>query len=212
MRLRPIMPENRRMTTSPLERLGLRERKKLKTRRAIQEHALRLFLANGYDATTVEQIAEAAEVSPSTFFRYFPSKEDAVVTDEYDPLIVESLRAQPGDLSPVEALRATLREIIGMMRAEDRQRIVERVTLSMSVPALRARQWENMQDTQLLIAQTLAERVGRSPDDFELRAFSGALLGVWQATILTWVENVGESDLLDLLERGLDYLSAGCPL
>ncbi|MCW2915966.1 MAG: TetR-family transcriptional regulator [Actinomycetia bacterium] len=200
------------MTTSPLERLGLRERKKLKTRRAIQEHALRLFLANGYDATTVEQIAEAAEVSPSTFFRYFPSKEDVVVTDEYDPLIVESLRAQPGDLSPVEALRATLREIIGMMRAEDRQRIVERVTLSMSVPALRARQWENMQDTQLLIAQTLAERVGRSPDDFELRAFSGALLGVWQATILTWVENVGESDLLDLLERGLDYLSAGCPL
>jgi hypothetical protein len=96
-----------------------------------------------------------------------------------------------------------------MMRAEDRQRIVERVTLSMSVPALRTRQWENMQDTQLLIAQTLAERVGRSPDDFELRAFSGALLGVWQATILTRIENVGESDLL---ERGLDYLSAGCPL
>src|SRR3954463_13039253 len=115
MRRPPNMPENRRMTTSPLDRLGLRERKKLKTRRAIQEHALRLFQARGYDATTVEQIAAAAEVSPSTFFRYFPPKEDVVIPDESDPLIAESLRRQPAGLSPVEALRATLREIVGMM-------------------------------------------------------------------------------------------------
>jgi AcrR family transcriptional regulator len=200
------------MTTSPLDRLGLRERKKLKTRRAIQEHALRLFLAEGYDATTVEQISAAAEVSPSTFFRYFPTKEDVVITDEYDPLIAESLRRQPAGLSPVEALRRTLREIVGMMLITDRQRILERVTLSMSVPALRARQWENMQETQRLIAQMVAERLGRSPDEFELRAFSAALLGVWQVTITTWVAEGGESDLLALLEQALDYLSAGCPL
>jgi AcrR family transcriptional regulator len=200
------------MTTSPLDRLGLRERKKLKTRRAIQEHALRLFLAEGYDATTVEQISAAAEVSPSTFFRYFPTKEDVVITDEYDPLIAESLRRQPAELSPVEALRRTLREIVGTMLITDRQRILERVTLSMSVPALRARQWENMQETQQLIAQMVAERLGRSPDEFELRAFSAALLGVWQVTITTWVAEGGESDLLALLEQALDYLSAGCPL
>ncbi|MGH3378360.1 MAG: TetR family transcriptional regulator, partial [Actinoallomurus sp.] len=96
------------MSTPPLERrieekLGLRERKKLKTRRSIQQHALRLIHEQGYEATTVEQIAEAAEVSPSTFFRYFPTKEDTILTDEYDPLIMESLRAQPPDLSPVTA-------------------------------------------------------------------------------------------------------------
>ena len=68
------------LTKSP----GLRDRKKQKTRWSIQEHALRLFQEHGYDQTTVDQIAAAAEISPSTFFRYFKTKEDVVVQDEYD--------------------------------------------------------------------------------------------------------------------------------
>src|ERR1700730_15744148 len=93
--------------------LGLRERKKAKTRASIQEHALRLFHERGYEQTTVEQIADAAEVSPSTFFRYFPTKEDVVMYDALDPLLLEAFEAQPADLSPVGALRATMREVFG---------------------------------------------------------------------------------------------------
>ena len=80
--------------------LGLRERKKIKTRQAIRREAFRLFDANGYAATTVEQIADAAEVSPSTFFRYFPSKESLLLADDLDPLILAAFKAQPPELSP----------------------------------------------------------------------------------------------------------------
>ena len=87
-------------------RLGLRERKKAKTRALIQEHALRLFREQGYDATSVEQIAEAAEVSPSTVFRYFPTKPDLVIYDDLDERMIEAFRAQPPELNALQALRA----------------------------------------------------------------------------------------------------------
>src|ERR1700748_3060170 len=91
---------------------GLRERKKAKTRAAIRDHALRLFRENGYQRTTVEQIAAAAEVSPSTFFRYFPTKEDVVLQDDMDTRMVEALERQPASLSPLSAVRAAARDAL----------------------------------------------------------------------------------------------------
>ncbi|MEV0399799.1 TetR family transcriptional regulator [Actinoallomurus sp. NPDC050550] len=205
------------MSTPPLERsleqrLGLRERKKLKTRRSIQEHALRLFQEQGYDATTVEQIAEAAEVSPSTFFRYFPTKEDTVLTDEYDALIVDAVRAQPPELPPVEALRNVMHEMVGEMVATDRQRMFDRSRLMLSVPALRSRQWDQTKVTQHAIIEALADRLGRSASDFELQAFGAAVIAVLETAMLSWVETDGRTDIVELLDRGVDFLIAGCPL
>src|SRR5574337_1236534 len=91
---------------------GLRERKKAKTRAAIQGHALRLFREQGYEATTVEQIAAAAEVSPSTFFRYFSTKEDVVLYDDLDPLLIAAFAAQPAELSPIQAMRGALQRVL----------------------------------------------------------------------------------------------------
>ena len=83
---------------------SLRERKKARTRASLREHALRLFREQGYQATTVEQIAAAAEVSPSTFFRYFPTKEDLVLQDDMDTRLLDAFAAaaarpcpDPGD-------------------------------------------------------------------------------------------------------------------
>src|SRR3954447_25415107 len=129
------------MSTSPFEqRLSLRERKKLKTRRTIQEHALRLFAEQGYDATTIEQIAEAAEVSPSTFFRYFPTKEDVVLTDDYDPLIVAAIRAQPPGMPVVEAVLLGMQQVFDRFTEDDLVSERLRQRLFAEVPELRLRQ------------------------------------------------------------------------
>lgn len=104
--------ENQRMSSPPRAE-GLRERKKAKTRWTIQEHALRLFVQQGYEATTVEQVAEAAEVSPSTFFRYFPTKEDVVVQDAYGPLTIALFREVPPGTPLIGTLRQAVRTAFG---------------------------------------------------------------------------------------------------
>src|SRR5207302_1200114 len=118
--------------------VGLRERKKARTRASIREHAMRLFREQGYGETTVEKIAEAAEVSPSTFFRYFPTKEDVVITDDYDPLLIAAFRAQPPEVSVVEAFRRSVREVFSSLDADVAEREAYRHELMETVPELRA--------------------------------------------------------------------------
>src|SRR5580692_9667090 len=112
---------------------GLRERKKARTRASLREHALRLFREQGYQATTVEQIAAAAEVSASTFFRYFPTKEDVVLQDDMDTRMVEAFARQPPGLSPIAAVRAAIRETWASFTPEDWEQINEGAQLSARV-------------------------------------------------------------------------------
>ncbi len=199
------------MDTSSLDRLPLRERKKIRTRIAIQEHALRLFAEQGYDATTVEQIAAAAEVSPSTFFRYFPTKEDTVLTDEYDPLMIEEFRKLPPDTDPVAGLREVILLLLGEMGDEERERILTRLVLVQSVPALRARSWDQSQhQAQHAFATMLAERLGRPEDDWEIQVFCGALVGGIQSAITIWAARGGTEDLSAVIGGVFDFLRSGC--
>lgn len=199
------------MGTSSLDRLPLRERKKLKTRRAIQEHAMRLFTEHGYDGTTVEQIADAAEVSPSTFFRYFPTKEDVVLTDEYDELMEDLFQARPADEPVVESLRQVMHQLLTEMYASDTEHLLARVKLIYSVPALRARLMDHNR-THGNIEALIGERIGRPADALEIKLFVGAFLGLLQVVILTWVEDGGTAPLPALIENAFDFLQAGLPL
>jgi AcrR family transcriptional regulator len=188
---------------------GLRERKKQKTRWAIQEHALRLFAEQGYDATTVEQIAAAAEVSPSTFFRYFPTKEDVVLADDYDPLLLAAFDAVPPELGPVAAMRHAARAAFGEIDAAEQARVLERTKLTLSVPALRARSLESFAGTIALLAEPIARRLGRDPSDLGARALAGACLGVLLVAVFEWVETDGAKDLTDLIDETLAHLESG---
>ena len=109
--------------------LGLRDRKKIKTREAIRREAMRLIEENGYANTTVEQIAEAAEVSPSTFFRYFPSKEMVLMANDLDQVTIEALEQQPAEVPSLQAFRRALKITMATL-SEDEWRF-ERARLRM---------------------------------------------------------------------------------
>src|ERR1039458_6491521 len=148
---------------------GLRERKKARTRAAIQSHALQLFREQGYDATTVQQIIEEVEVSESTFFRYFPTKADVVLSDEFDPVIVAAFRGQP--------------RAFAHFTADDRAVQEDRMLLVLSVPELRAAMLDQFASAMGLLAEIIAERTGRSPNDVSVRTFAGAVVGAAMAAM-----------------------------
>jgi AcrR family transcriptional regulator len=191
--------------------LGLRERKKAKTRAAIQRHALRLFREQGYAATTVEQIAEAAEVSPSTFFRYFATKEDVVLYDAFDPILFAQFAAQPAELSPIQAIRKSVREVFGTLTAEEMTEQWERAMLVLAVPELRMRMLDTTVAATQQFAQMVAKRVGRQANEPAVRAFAGAVVGAMLAAAdLDTVQSMG--DYFEQVDASLGYLEAGLPL
>jgi AcrR family transcriptional regulator len=117
---------------------GLRERKKIKLRRGMQAAALRLFETQGYDRTTVEQIAEAAETSTTTFYRYFPTKEDVVLDNDASPLFEATVAARAADEPLTATIRAAMGAVVTAAEA-DRDLTLARMRLVAAVPALEAR-------------------------------------------------------------------------
>lgn len=188
---------------------GLRERKKEKTRRTIQEEALKLFAAQGYEATTIDQIAEAAEISPSTFFRYFATKEDVVLQDDYDPLLIQMFVEQPPELSPIAALRKTMHEIFERLYDEDKAELLQRSKLQLFTPALRARLMATQMTTLNAVAQALAQRTGRDEDDLEVQAFAGAVIGALLPALVRWTTSEGKAPLPELADICLAQLETG---
>ena len=202
------------MTEAPTKAFGLRERKKARTRAAIRQHALRLFMAQGYAATTVEQIADAAEVSPATFFRYFPTKEDVVLQDDFDILALTELEAQPPELSPVAAFRAAAASMRAQLSAEDMATFGTTTQLTMSVPEIRARALDEFVRTIDQISAAIAHRTGGSPDDFAIRNLAGAMIGVIMAATMPWAADkpADVNAMFDRIDAGLAHLEAGLPL
>ena len=160
------------MSTSP----GLRERKKARTRATIQREALRLFQRDGYAATSVDAIAAAAEVSPSTFFRYFPTKEDVVLADFVDETTIERFVDAPPELDFFDAMAHAVR--VGFARDACRGlRARERAQqLIRTVPELRRGMIAEMVRPMRLLAEGIGRRTGREVDD-DILMFAGAAVG-----------------------------------
>ncbi|CAL9467658.1 hypothetical protein SUDANB105_02757 [Streptomyces sp. enrichment culture] len=190
-------------------RLGLRERKKIKTREAIRTATYGLIEEQGYEATTVEQIADRAEVSASTVFRYFPAKEDIVLTDEYDAVLVEDLRSRPADEPWLESLRHAMRRAVGLGMGEEQEVTRLRCRLMAEVPAVRSRMLENMSETGRAIGEAIGERTGRDPESLEVRVFTMSLVGGLMEVSQYWARTGFRDDLSDLVDRALTVFARG---
>ncbi len=190
---------------------GLRERKKARTRAAIQSNALRLFREQGYEATTIEQIIDAAEVSETTFFRYFPAKEDLVLQDDFDPAIIGAVQEQPPELSPIRAMHHTFTALFAGMTPEQRAQQQDRVALCLGVPALRAAMLGQFSLTLQALAERLAARAGREREDFAARTVAGVVLGIIMAALAEMADHP-DADLGTLIDAGFVHLEAGLTL
>jgi AcrR family transcriptional regulator len=191
---------------------GLRELKKARTRASIREHALRLFREQGYAATTVEQIAAAAEVSSSTFFRYFPTKEDVVLQDDFDVRMFEAFERQPADLPVLAAIRAALREGVATLTPDEWAQLREATELATTVPEVQARLHNEMARTVAKMTEVLARRYRLPSSDLRVRTVAGVLLGVMSSFSMS-PEGTFETgaDMFDQVDAALGLLEQGVP-
>jgi AcrR family transcriptional regulator len=184
-----------------------RQRKKTATRDRIRGCALRLFREQGYDATTVEQIAAAAGVSHMTFFRYFPAKEDVALSDRYDPLIAEMIQQTPVTQPLIQRIRTVLVQGLRQVYDTDRDTMLAQNKLIVSTPALRERLWANQIATQQLILEALHNGEHDPHPTFQAKVTVAACLAAATTAVLTWTENDGVPELPDLIEQAFDTLT-----
>ncbi|MFJ6666483.1 TetR/AcrR family transcriptional regulator [Streptomyces sp. NPDC091383] len=192
-------------------RPGLRERKKIKTREAIRRATYALVEEQGYDATTIDRIADRAEVSPSTVLRYFPAKEDIVLTDEFDAVILAEIGRRPAQEPWTDTVRHALRRAVRAGLEEDPELSRLRTRLMVEVPAVRSRMTESMSATGHLLCRAVAERTGRDPGDLAVRVYAMSLIGGLLETLVYWAEHGHRDDPRDLVDRALDVLEHGPP-
>jgi AcrR family transcriptional regulator len=191
-----------------------RERKKLATRQALEEAALRLFAAKGYEQTTVEDIAEAADVAVRTFFRYFSSKQDVlfgeVATDRVGRLRSE-LAARPVTETAVESVIAVM-EQLDLVNVEEEQQILARLDLMRHQPTLRTRYLELIDSMRLVIAEFVADRTGTNArQDLYPLMVAAAAAGTLDTSLTLWAESGGAQSLRELRRQAFSTLSAGLP-
>ena len=199
------------MVSAESPSVGLRERKKARTRAAIQYQALRLFLEQGYEATTVQQIIATVEVSESTFFRYFPTKADVVMLDEFDPVIVSAFRAQPPELSVLGALRAAFHSAFGQLSDEETSAQRDRMIIVLEVPELRAAMLDQLASAMSLLVDLVAERTGRPSADIAVVTLAGAVVGAAMAALFA-IRDDPSADLAAKLDETIGALESGLHL
>jgi AcrR family transcriptional regulator len=175
---------------------GLRERKKARTREAIIDAALDLFGRKGFDSTTIEDIAAAADVSPRTFFRYFDSK------------IAPLLAARPASEGPLEALRQVMQQMLLELLADPS--VVREFQVMMSAPTLRKLAREHFYEEEAELVSAFAARLGTDDADLTANVMAGAAASAIWAVIDRWLAEGTEVERLPpMIDEAFTLLEQG---
>ncbi len=190
---------------------GLRERKKARTREAIIDAALDLFERNGYDDTTIEEIAAAAEVSPRTFFRYFDSKLELIMarTGSKNPDLGPLLAERPAGESLLDSLRELLRSQLDAQMGDPL--VLREMQVMLSTPSLRNMAREHFYEEEAGLAVMVAQRLGLPEDDLTSHVIAGMIASSLWATINCWIaEGADVERLWPMLDETFGILAEGC--
>jgi AcrR family transcriptional regulator len=192
--------------------MGLRERKKEQTRRAIEDAAFRLFAERGFQATTVADIAEAADVAPRTFFAYFPSKEDVLFADfdETSEALAARLRDRlPGE-STFDALRAWISGLLPHIEADENREAL-RHRLCSEYDSIAAHERHLMARFEAIIAESVAADLGDAPSDLRPRMIAAAAIAALMAMRPDdpGAEELPAREKLQRLDEALEFLRGG---
>jgi len=197
---------------------GLRERKRLAAMLRIQAVALDMFEERGFEDVTVEEIADASDVSPSSVYRYFGTKEEIVLWDEYDvemdAWLLEAVQAEV----PLDGMRALILTALNAVTADDFVTIKRRLALTLTTPALEQAATARTYQMAETVGRVLADRLARPEVDLEVQvfshAFTGGLLGMfhhWYGTGFAAPLRDVVEQLFRIFEEGLDIVTASDP-
>ena len=189
---------------------SLRERNKARARAEIADVALRLFSERGFEAVTVDEIVSAAGVSRRTFFRYFETKEEALLADypEVNARLREALDgAGPG--ASMEAVRAGLHAMADWYIERSDAVLARSKVIRDTSATLAARNLEFVTQWEPGVAQALAGQIGADAGDLLPRTGAAVIIGAYRAALTQWIRSSCAEDLHALIDRALDLIEHG---
>ncbi|MCP2164004.1 TetR/AcrR family transcriptional regulator [Goodfellowiella coeruleoviolacea] len=195
-------------TSTPETGCGLRERKKLATRAALRHAAVTLYRQHGPDSVTVEDICAAAGVSPRTFFNYFETKDEAVLSfsegtpQRFRQRIIE----RPAEESPIQAIHAAFAERLAELKADETWR--ERTLLLREHPELLPRLNHTNRAIEQAVIDAVVARTGLTECDVYVRTTAAVAFSAYRVVIGCWQPGTGP-DLIDLLDQAMDLVRRG---
>lgn len=191
---------------------GLRERKRIAAIRRIQEAALDLFDERGFDAVTIEQIAEAAEVSPSSIYRYFGTKEQLILHEELDFQLLDIVKTELTTHPPVEAVKRAVASVMTQFFGRDEELARRKIRYWAEEPAIQTAAASLSEQMAQLVAAALADTTRRPPDDLDVQVIATTLIWAMNAAARHWYASGYVQPLEHELQRALTLIENGLRL